>query len=404
MTDTSGRFDHLFADAVRASMDEAGYGSWRSISAPDAVSLSFGFPFPDSFPNEELVDSAEGLFEAEGDVALQYGGGDYADALADMVVERANARGIDCTADEVMLANGSTHAIDVVCHTFFEQGDGLFVEAPTFMGALSVFRNYGVDIRGFDVDDDGLDVDAVEAALADGASPKMLYTIPNFQNPSGTTMPRERRERLLELAAEYDFLVLEDDAYGALRYDGEDVPPLRALDDDGRVVRVGTFSKTIAPGIRTGWVVADEEIIEQTERIGAGGSNVFTRGLLARYYEEGHFETNVEELVTAYERRRDHMLELLETHMPPEADWTEPDGGFFVWAELPEGVDTDEMLADAAEEGVVYLPGHLFYADGRGDNCMRLSFSHVSFEEMERGIEALGTVSRRAVDGLAREQ
>ena len=385
----SGTFDHLFTETVRAGIGEDGYGSWRSIDAPGAVSLSFGFPYPDSFPEEELVAAAEAVFEAEGEHALQYGGGDYVDRLVDAIVEAERRKGIDCGPENVLLTNGATHAIDVVCHTFLEPGDELFVEAPTFMGSLKLFENYGVERTGFESDADGLRVEAVAAELehrreAGEATPKLLYTIPTFQNPSGTTMSLERRERLVELAATYDFVVIEDDVYGRLRFSGEDVPPLAALDGTGRVVRTNTFSKTVAPGVRSGWVLA-------------GGANTFTQSVLGRYCTEGPFEENVAELRAEYAARCDHMLDCLEEHMPAGTEWTEPDGGFFIWVTLPEAIDTEALLPRAAEEGVTYLPGELFFPDDRGHDSLRLSFSHVSPEEMDRGVAALARAARSAL-------
>jgi len=400
--DRTGAFDHLFTETVRDGLDEEGYGSWRSIKAPGAVSLSFGFPFPESFPEDQLVAAAEAVFEEEGERALQYGGGEYVDRLTETIVERERERGIDCGEENVLLTNGSTHAIDVVCHTFLERGDEVFVEAPTFMGALKLFTNYGVDVTGFEADANGLDVDALAAELearrADGRPlPKLLYTIPTFQNPGGTTMSRDRRERLLALADEYDFVVLEDDAYDDLRYRGESVAPLKSLDESGRVVRVNTFSKTIAPGVRTGWVLADAELLAEITRVRAGGTNTFTQSVLGRYCAEGSFDEDVDELRAAYERRCEHMLDLLDDHMPPGAEWTEPNGGFFVWVELPTEIDAEELLPTAADEGVTYLPGEQFFPDGGGENCLRLSFSHVSLDEMERGVRALARATESAL-------
>jgi len=403
-TDDRGRgaFAHLFTETVREGFGEDGYGSWRSIDAPGAVSLSFGFPYPDSFPNDELVAAAEAVFEAEGDTALQYGGGEYAERLVDAVLEQERRRDIDCEEGNVLLTNGATHGLDVVFQTFLEPGDGVFVEAPTFMGTLKLLENYAADVTGVGTDDDGLRVDAVAAELeerreAGQGLPKLLYTIPTFQNPTGTTLSLDRRRRLLSLAEEYDFVVVEDDAYVELRYRGEEVPPLAALDDSGRVVRVNTFSKTVAPGVRSGWVLGDERIIEEVTQIRAGGVNTFTQSVLGRYCTEGPFEENVAELRARYEERCAHMLDCLEAHMPPSAEWTEPAGGFFVWVELPEGVDTREMLQTAADEGVTYLPGELFFPDSGGENCLRISFSHVSPEEMERGIEALARAAGSAM-------
>jgi 2-aminoadipate transaminase len=406
--DTDGRFTRLFSEGVTDSMDEPGYGSWRSISAPEAVSLSFGFPFPASFPNDELLAAAEALFDEAPETALSYVGSGAANELASVVVERARERGIDCDEDQVVLTNGATHAIDVACATFLDPDDLVVVESPTFMGALRVFRNHGVDLEGVGMDGDGLDVAALAADLerreAEGRPlPKLLYTIPDFHNPTGTTLSRERRERLLDLAETYGFVVLEDDPYGELRYRGERVPSLAALDDSGLVVRVNTFSKTIAPGVRTGWLIAHEALADQLRRVNAGGRNTFTQGVVGRYCAEGRLEENVADLVEAYGERRDHMLARLEAEMPPGVEWSEPDGGFFVWVELPEGVDAEEMLPAAADEGVVYLPGHLFHPDDSGHNCLRISFSHVSLDEMERGVAALGRTVRSVanVEGAA---
>ncbi|MCU4743300.1 PLP-dependent aminotransferase family protein [Natronoglomus mannanivorans] len=405
----SGRFGHLFSETARATGGWSAYETWRSATAanPDAVSLGVGFPFPDSFPNDELLSAAERTFDGDGDRALQYGGGADAALLPEFVAERARTRGIDCDAEQIELTDGATRAIDAVSHAFLDSGDTLFTEAPTFPGTLAVFRNYGVDIVGCPLDRDGLDVDALERELRerreDGRSlPTLFYTIPTFQNPTGTTLSLERRRRLLELAAEYDFVVLEDDAYGDLRYDGEDVPPLAALDEWGRVVHVGTVSKTVAPGVRIGWVIADEEIVAQVNRTNVGASNTLAQSVVGRYFADGYYEENVSELREAYEKRRDRMLASLEEHLGSTARWIEPEGGFFVWVKLSGemGVDTDELLSTAAEEGVIYMPGSSFFPVADGENggederSLRLSFSYGSLEEIERGVEALARAVR----------
>jgi len=395
----SNNLDHLFSETVRETMDGSVYGAWRSIRDADAVPLSFGFPYPESFPNDELVSAAESLFEYEGDSALQYSGGEYADALPELIADRARSRGIDCATSQIHLTNGATNAIDTVCQTFLDPGDTVIVEAPTFMGALRLFRNYDVDIEGCEIDANGLDVDALADELAareaaGEALPKLLYTIPNFHNPTGVTLSEGRRERLLELAEAYDFLILEDDPYGQLRYDGTEPPPIAALDETGRAIRANTFSKTVAPGVRTGWLIAEEPFIEQFERINAGGEPSYTRGLIARYAEDGRLERAVEELRAGYRERRDRMIESLEARMPRGTTWSDPDGGFFVWVEFPETIDAEAMLPDAIDEGVTYLPGSFFYAADGGTHHARLSFSHVSPAEIDEGIAALATAVR----------
>lgn len=397
--DQSSDLNHLFAETVQETMDNSVYGAWRGIRDSSAVPLAFGFPYPDSFPNDKLVSAADSLFEAEGDRALQYAGGEYADALPELIVDQARDRGMDCTTDEIHLTNGATNAIDTVCQTFLDPGDAVIVEAPTFMGALRLFRNYGVDIDGVEVDEAGLDIEALAANLASREAsgdplPKLLYTIPNFHNPTGVTLTEERRERLIELAVRYDFLILEDDPYGQLRFDGVEPPPIRALDETGRAIRVNTFSKTIAPGVRTGWIIAEESFVTQFDRINAGGEPSFTRGLITRYAEDGRLDRAIAELSAGYRKRRDRMLGSLEERMPPGTTWSEPNGGFFVWVEFPDGVDAGQMLSEAIDEGVTYLPGSFFYTDDAGTRNARLSFSHASPAEIEEGIAALAATVR----------
>ena len=403
-SDRDERFDHLFASPVRDRLDEGGYGSRASPAAEDAVPLTYGFPYPDSFPTAAIRSAVETVLDEEAADALQYGGGEYAEALRDGILAREAELGVDAGRDQLIVTNGATHALDAVCGTLLDPGDEVLVESPTFVWSLSVFDNHGADLTGVDLDADGLDPDALAETLdaraaAGEPTPKLLYTIPSFQNPTGATLTRERRERVLDLAAEYDFLIVADDAYGELRFEGESPPPLSALDDDGRVIRMGTVSKTIAPGFRTGWLVAHEALAEQIDRMVAGGTNAFTQSVLGRYFEAGHYDPTLERLLPAYERRRDAMLDALDRHLPPGSTWTEPEGGFFLWVTLPEGVDAEAMLPAAAEEGVTYLPGERFFVeDGKGTRSLRLSFSHVSPEELEAGVAALGRATEAAME------
>jgi len=388
----------LFAPRVAATADQAGYGSWRSVDAPDAVSLRFGFPYPGSFPREGLVAAAEELFAAEPADALQYGGGETADSLAGFVAGRERDRGVP-EDREVVLTNGATHAIGLVARAFLGPDDAVAVGEPTFMGALGVFRDHDPELVGVPVDGDGLDVDALATefdrrAAAGERVPSLVYVVPTFQNPTGTTMPRERRERLLALAAEHGFVVLEDDAYGALRFDGEAVPPLAALDESGRVVRVGTFSKTVAPGVRTGWAVAHPDVAAQLDRLNVGGPSTFTRGVLGRFCASGRFGERLPELRAAYGARRDRLLAALDRELPAGADWTAPDGGFFAWVTLPEGVSARELLPAAADAGVTYLPGDHFYPGDGGERRLRLSYSFAPPDDLARGAAALGAALR----------
>ena len=324
------RFDHLFATTVRERLGREGYGGGASPDA-DAVPLTYGFPYPESFPTAELVAATETVIEEEAADVLQYGGGEYVERLHDGILAREELRGIDADREELLVTNGATHALDAISSTFLDPGDEVLVESPTFVWSLKVLDNRGADLTGVELDSDGLDPDALEAELlareaAGEPTPKLLYTIPEFQNPTGATLTRERRERVLELADQYDFLIVADDAYGELRFSGESPPPLSALDDSGRVIRVGTVSKTIAPGVRTGWITAHEALIEQIGAMAAGGTNTFTQSVLGRYMDAGHYQPTLDDLLAGYEKRRDAMLDALERHLPEGSSWTEPNG------------------------------------------------------------------------------
>ena len=392
---SSTPLEHLLTEPVREAIDRSAYGSWQNIATEEAVSLSFGFPDPDLFPDAELSESVDAVLEEEGEKALQYGGGEYSETLETFLTEQESTRGIDFERDELLVTSGATHAIDSTCRAFLEPGDTILVEEPTFMGVLGVFWNFGVDVIGVPVDDDGLDVSALETVLetrrARGQdSPKLLYTIPDFHNPTGTTLSRGRREKILELATTYDFAVLEDGAYSDLWFDEETPPPLAALDETGRVIRIGSFAKTVAPGIRLGWLTAPARVQKAVRTVAAGGTNTFTRSVVGRYCDVGYFDTLVTTLRDVYAEKRDHMLDELEIHMAEDVTWTEPDGGFFIWVELPEHIDTAEMLEPAANAGVTYLPGSLFYPGDGGTNCLRLSFTYVKENDITAGIEVLG--------------
>jgi len=390
--------EHLLTEEAGDALAASGFGDWQSLIAADAVPLGFGFPDPETFPRTELTAAVEAVFEESAADVLQYDTDRYADRLEAFVAERERARGVDDDA-AVTLTNGAMHAIDTISRAFLSPGDVVAVEEPTFVGALRVFRNAGAEVVGVPVDEQGLDVEAFAELLRNReqrgeALPTLLYTTPTFQNPTGTTLPRARRERLLDLAAEYDLAVLEDDAYGELWYDGEPEPPLAALDGGERVLRVGTFSKTIAPGLRLGWVIGPEQGVAAVDTLAAGGSNTFTRSVTGWYCDAGHFEAALPTLRETYERRRDRMLDSLAAEMPAGATWTEPGGGFFIWVELPDGVDADAMLEDALDDGVAYLPGSLFYAGEGPSNRLRLSFSFATPGEIETGVARLADTVR----------
>jgi len=287
-----------------------------------------------------------------------------------------------------------------------DPGDTVIVESPTWMGFLYMVNNLKANAVGVPVDDEGTDVVELERTLArlksEGVTPKLIYVIPNFQNPMGVSTTLERRQRIVELAQEYGTIVLEDDAYHDLRYAGDPIPPIQTLDTSGSVWYTGTFSKIVGPGMRLGWLVAPAEVITQMSVLKTdGSSNVFGSHVIAEWLPE-HLDNHIAQLKTLYARRRDMMLESLQRHMPEGVAWTVPDGGFFLWVTLPEGVDATALRAQTRELGVDFLPGATCAAPGVADNQLRLCYSFVVDDQIDGGIEIIANVVKGEIAELAR--
>jgi 2-aminoadipate transaminase len=363
----------------------------------EIISFYAGFPDRDSLPAATVIEATREALEREGEWALQYGHGLGNRSLAEILLGKLNQDfGIKASSDNILITAGASQAIGLAIETLVDWGDTVITEQPTWMGAVRAFSNAGARPVGIPVNDEGTDVEALEATLArlraDGVTPKFIYTIPNFQNPSGVSTTRERRERIVELAHEYGTFIFEDDAYADLRYSGEKQPPIYSLDDRGTTLYFGTLSKTLGAGMRLGWVVAHPALINKMGVLKVDGStNVFGSYVAAQWIPE-HLDHHIDELKTIYRRRRDIMLAELDEHFPEGATWTHPEGGFFIWVTLPEGIDTTAMAAQARERGVEYLPGKSCFVDGQGSNTLRLSFSFARDEEIKDGIRILGEI------------
>jgi 2-aminoadipate transaminase len=297
----------------------------------------------------------------------------------------------------VLITAGGSQAIDLLLDALVDWGDTIISEMPTWVGAVLAFRNVGANIVSIPVDDEGIDVTALDRELdrlrEDGTVPKFIYANANFQNPTGATMSLRRRRDLLALARAANTLLIEDDAYFDLRYDGEDLPTIYSLDASGSVVYMGTLSKTMGPGMRLGWLVGPRELIGRISALKVdGATNVFGAHVAADWLPE-RLLPHVERLRDVYQRRRDLMLSALERHMPPGSTWTIPDGGFFIWLTLPPEIDTRRMLPEVQERGVEYLPGSACFADSVGANQLRLSYSFVEDDVIEAGIRIIGEVA-----------
>jgi 2-aminoadipate transaminase len=306
--------------------------------------------------------------------------------------------------DEVVVTTGGQQVIELVTKALIDPGDVVIAEAPTYPGAIPSFCSYEANVVQIEMDNDGMRIDLLEETLArlakEGRRPKFIYTIPSFQNPAGVTMSLPRRRRLVEVAHEHELLVLEDNPYSMLRYEGTPLPTLRSLDEGVFVMYLGTFSKILSPGIRLGWVVAPAPVLEKLVVGKQGGdlcTSTLSQLLVHSYFSQINWREYVDSLTQIYKARRDTMLAALDEHFPPQAEWTRPSGGLFIWATLPEFIDTTDLLARALRDDVAFVPGEGAYLDGRGRDSMRLNFSGVTETAIEEGIRRIGNVIKEQV-------
>jgi 2-aminoadipate transaminase len=363
------------------------------------ISFTFGFPDPASLPAAEVAATTTRVLAARGRSALQYGDDEGYSGLIDALIAKlARDQEIVARRENILVTAGGSQAIGLLLDALVDWGDTIVSEMPTWLGGVRAFRNAGARVVAVPVDAEGTDVVALQRELASlreaGITPKLIYVISNFQNPTGVTMSLRRRHELLALTRSSGTLLIEDDAYFDLRYDGEPLPPLYTLDDTSSVVYMGTLSKTMGPGMRLGWLVAPPDLIARLAALKIeGGTNVFGAHVAADWLPE-YLPAHVARLRAVYRRRRDLMLAALQRHLPAGSSWTVPEGGFFIWVTLPEEIDTTRMLPQVQELGVEYLPGPASFSDRSGANQLRLSFSFVDDDLIERGIEVIGDVAR----------
>ena len=369
----------------------------KVTALPDVISLAGGLPAPELFPIDEYRRAFEWVLEADGAQALQYGPSEGYRPLREFLAERLGRFGIRSSADDILITNGSQQALDLIGKILLDPGDVVVLEKPSYLGAIQAFNQYQANYAVVPMDEDGMRVDDLEPLLK-AERVKFIYAIPNFQNPTGRSLSLERRHRLVELASHYGVPIVEDDPYGELRYEGEHLPSLKSLDATGCVMYLGTFSKILAPGFRLGWIVAAPELMEGLLH-GKQPSDLHT-GMIQqmatnRVCRDGFVDRHVETIKTFYKERRDVMLRALEEHFPADAHFTRPAGGLFVWAELPRDVDTRELLLDAVQDKVAFVPGQGFHPDNTGTNTMRLNFSNVPPDQLREGVRRLGVAIQR---------
>lgn len=366
-------------------------------SRPEVVSLAGGMPYIGGLPLEEIGDMMRRLIVERGETALQYGSGQGHEELREHIVDVMALEGINAHPDDVVVTTGSQQALDLVTTIFINPGDVVVAEAPSYVGALGVFRAHEADVVHTPMDADGLvpaELESTLAALkAEGRRVKFLYTVPNYHNPGGVTLSLERRPQVLEICARYGVLVLEDNPYGLLGFDREPLPAMRSMSEDG-VIYLGSFSKTFAPGFRVGWAVAPhavrEKLVLASEAAVLCPSNA-SQLAIATYMTHSDWQGQIKKFREQYRERRDAMITALEEYMP-YASWNVPDGGFYVWVKLPAGLDSKSMLPRAVTGRVAYVPGTAFYYDGQGSDYLRLSYCYPTPEAIREGVRRLAGV------------
>ena len=382
---------------------------------PDIISFAGGLPAPELFPTERIKEACDVVLSEMGSQALQYSTTEGYPPLRELIARHMARYGIKVGIDNIVITSGSQQALDLIGKLLINPGDRILAENPTYLGALQAFNGYQAQYVTVPVDDEGLQVAQLEPALRTG--PKFMYILPNFQNPTGVTLPLTRRYDLIALAEEYGIPIVEDDPYGQLRYEGDHIKPLVVLDAEylacegdggytGNVIYTSTFSKTLAPGLRLGWVVAPKDVVFRLVQMKQGTdlhTSTFDQMVAYETARGGFLDQHIRQIREVYGHRRNVMLKALEENCPPEVRWTHPHGGLFLWITLPEWMDSAELLKDAVQEKVAFVPGHSFHANGGGHNTMRLNFSNAGDEMIEEGIRRLGAAIKQRLARQIRE-
>ena len=384
----------------------------KHSSAPDVISFAGGLPSPDVFPVEEFKQACEVVLSEAGPASLQYSPTEGFIPLREVILDHSATFGIQTNIENIQMTSGSQQALDLLGMLFIDPGDLIVVENPTYLGALQAWNAYGAQYITVPSDEFGMRTDLLEEALKKG--PRFVYVLPNFQNPSGVTLPLVRRQQLVELADQYAVPIIEDDPYGKLRYFGDDIAPVYVVDQQfrggatngeyhGNVIYMSTFSKLLAPGIRMAWVIADLTVIQKIVFAKQGAdlhSPTFNQMIAYEVARDGFLEDYSATIRATYKERLLVMLDAMEEHFPEGVKWTKPEGGMFLWVTLPEGLDAQELLLKAVERKVAYVPGQPFHPDGSGKNTMRVNFSNASPEKIKEGIARLGKLFREEIATL----
>lgn len=404
-------FDQLYSDRAGKMRKSEIRELLKVTQDPEIISFAGGLPNPLSFPIEDMKIIVQTVLNNHGKVALQYGATQGVNELREAIAERSHKEGMTqgVSAESIMITSGSQQALDAVGKIFLNPGDVAIVGLPSYLGGINAFRSYEANLIGVPLDKEGIQTDLLEEKIKELVKQEMpvkfIYTVPTFQNPAGTVMPESRRKKLIDIAHDYGLIIIEDDPYGKLRYDTPPVKPIKAFDDEGRVIYLSTFSKILAPGFRIAWVIAAEEVMRKLALCKQAQdlcTAPFSQYVGIEFIKSGSLDLHIMKICEMYRPKRDIMMDSMKKYFPEGYICNRPKGGMFAWVTLPEQIDTEAMFLDAFKEKVAYVHGKAFCVDGGGKSSMRLNFSYSTNEQLDTGMKRLGAVIERKMKLLCR--
>lgn len=388
--------EKLFADRMNNVHKSFIREILKVTEEPEVISFAGGLPNSKSFPVDEIKESVSKVLSRSGDEILQYSTTEGYKPLREYIAERYSKKGLKVDADEILITNGSQQGIDLAGKVFLNKGDNVLVESPTYLAAIQSFGLFEPEFKSVPLLEDGVDVDALKKILNENEI-KLFYSVTNFQNPTGISYSKEKRKEVAEILKDKDTVFVEDNPYGEIRFLGKDMPFVKSYLEDG--VLFGSFSKIVSPGMRMGWIVANEDVMEKiiiAKQASDLHSNYFTQRVVYQYLIDNDVDEHIEKIKKMYRDQRNLMVSRIEEHFPENVHYTRPEGGMFLWVTLPEGLSSMDLFDLAIKENVAFVPGKAFYADGSGENTLRLNFSNSDEEKIEEGIKRLG----KAIYGL----
>jgi 2-aminoadipate transaminase len=394
----------LYSDRARKMHKSVIRELLKVTQDPEIISFAGGLPNPNSFPIDDLTDVAKKIMDNQGKTALQYGTTQGLPELREIIAQRAKKDGINTNADEIIIMSGSQQALDTIGKIFLNPGDYAICGLPTYLGGINAFKSYESNLEGIPLDHNGMIVDVLEDKIKDllksDIAPKFVYTVPTFQNPAGVLMPESRRKKLVDIAYNYDLVIVEDDPYGKLRFDVDHIKPIKAYDEGDHVIYMSTFSKILSPGFRLAWTIASPELTRKMEICKQAldlCTNTYTQFIACEFIKRGSLDLHIMKLCELYKPKRDIMINSIKEFFPEGYRYYKPGGGMFTWVTLQENIDTEAMFLDAIKEKVAYVHGKAFHVDDGGGQSMRLNFSYSTDEQIHEGINRLGNVIKKKI-------